>query len=197
MINPRDTTDDYRRINELKNYLYCPRISYYALCLGLDRETGLSKLGIEAEQAIKGRMKRRQHALHAVVEGERLMNVLVTSHKLRLIGKIDEVVKTADGLYLIDYKDTTQDYGYWHIQMCAYQLCVNEMFDLPVLGCYIYSIPNQQYMELEFTAHTVKKLYQILEALNTMVELEQFPSPTKQMGKCRICQYSRFCNDVF
>jgi CRISPR/Cas system-associated exonuclease Cas4 (RecB family) len=115
-------TDAYLRINEIKNMIYCPRISYYALCLGLDRETGLSRMGIAAEAEVKGRMRRRKHALHAVVDGERYFDVLLVSHVARLIGRIDELVATDAGVYLVDYKDTERDYGYWRAQLCAYSI---------------------------------------------------------------------------
>src|SRR5579871_6411125 len=86
MTNIPDTTH-YLRINELKNYTYCPRISFYALCLGIDRETGLSRAGIDAEAETKVRMKRRKQALHSVKEGERHFDVTVYSHTLQLVGR--------------------------------------------------------------------------------------------------------------
>ena len=190
-------TAEYWRINELKNFLYCPRISYYTLCLRLDRETGLSRMGIEAEANTKDRMRRRKHALHAVVDGRRHLDVTVTSHDLRLVGKIDEVVETDDGVYLVDYKDTDKDFGYWRVQMCAYQRCAKELWSIPVLGCTIYSIPTQTYHAVKLNKKDNVKLERILEQLSETVNDERFPRPPKTAGKCRVCQYACFCNDVF
>jgi CRISPR-associated exonuclease Cas4 len=190
-------TDGYLRINELKNYLYCPRISFYALCMGLDRETGLSQLGVEAEADVKTRMKRRQHALHAVVNGRRWLDVEVVSHAQQIIGKIDEVVETAQGVYLVDYKDTDRDYGYWKMQLCAYRMCFEEAEQLPVLGCYIYTLPTQTYHEIKLRKPDQAKFIEILDEIRSMVRDERCPSPVQQAGKCAVCQYARFCNDVF
>ena len=131
MIAPPDEEllSTYLRINELKNYAYCPRISFYTLCLGIDRETGLSKMGIEAEAEVKTRMKRRKHALHAVVDGQRHFDVTVFSHTYRIVGRLDEVVEAADGIYLIDYKDTDRDYFLSGEQAMEYGLIDKVVFD--------------------------------------------------------------------
>ncbi len=196
-MNVSEDTSGYLRINELKNYLYCSRISFYALCMGIDRETGLSHMGIEAEAEVKTRMKRRKHALHTVVAGKRILDVTLVSHVHRLIGKIDEVVETPEGAYLIDYKDTDRDYGYWKIQMCAYQLCAAESWIRPVQGCYVYSLPTQQYYPVEVNSHDYQGLERALHEIESMIREERCPPPTSQPGKCRVCQYARFCNDVF
>lgn len=191
-------TSSYFRINELKNYVYCPRISFYTMCLGIDRETGLSRSGIEAESEVKSLMKRRKYALHAVVEGVRHFDVPALSHNYQLIGRIDELVETKDGVYLIDYKDTTKDFGYWRLQMAAYRLCIEEQrSSQDVLGCYVYTIPSKKYHEVNQKATDGQALTQILDHLRQMTTYEICPPPVAQIGKCRVCQYARFCNDVF
>jgi CRISPR-associated protein Cas4 len=189
-------TYSYLRINEIKNYVYCPRISYYNLCLHTDRETDLSRAGVAAEGTTKQKMKRRKYALHSVHDGERQFDVPVVSHTHRIVGRLDEVVITSDGIYLVDYKDTEKDYGYWRIQMCAYMLAAQEMGNT-VLGVYVYSIPQKCYTQLHLIDKDTNHCLQILEALRRMVTDEICPEPAPQIAKCRVCQYSRWCNDVF
>jgi CRISPR-associated exonuclease Cas4 len=189
-------TDGYLRVNELKNALYCPRISYYTLCLNIDRETDLSKGGIREEQTTKHRMKRRKGALHAVHEGERHFDVALVSHSHKFVGRLDEMVETERGVYLIDYKDAERDYGYRAMQMLAYKVAAEEM-GWTVLGCYIYAIPTQTYEEIAFKRAGLAQLEQLLQMLHAMIEGEACPPPAKQLGKCQVCQYARFCNDVF
>jgi CRISPR-associated exonuclease Cas4 len=190
-------TSTFLRVNEIKNWLYCARISYYALCLRLDRETGLSQAGIDAETETKRLMTRRRHALHAVVDGQRHFDVALYEANLRLTGKLDELVETADGVYLIDYKDTVRDYGYWRAQMCAYRRCARATLGQPVLGCFVYAIPERRYIEVKLTRRDEQQLDNILTALAVLLKSEVCPQPTSQVGKCRTCQYLRFCNDVF
>ncbi|NDJ54421.1 MAG: CRISPR-associated protein Cas4 [Chloroflexi bacterium] len=189
-------TDHYLRINEIKNYLYCGRISYYTLCLRLDRETDLSKGGVGAEQETKVRMKRRKSALHTVHQGMRHFDVSVVSHALRLIGRVDEMVETDAGVYLIDYKDTDRDYGYWRTQMAAYALAAQEMGN-QVLGSYVYIIPRKRYEAIEVQPRDMRRLEQIVAELAELIVHEVCPPPAKQIGKCRSCQYANFCADVF
>jgi len=189
------STDDYLRINEIKNYLYCPRIPYYALCMRTDRETSLSHMGVEHEATAKTRMKRRKYALHTIQRGRRLLDVPVVHHDMRLIGRIDEVVETNSGVYLVDYKDTDRDFGYWHVQIAAYQQCLESMGYL-VLDSYIYSIPDQRYHTIKPTNRNRVKLAEIVETLQAMIVREVMPPPTPHHQKCQTCQYERFCNDV-
>jgi len=188
-------TDDYLRINEIKNYLYCPRIPFYLLCMGMDRDTALARIGVEQEAIAKKRMKRRQHALHAVHDGTRHFDVPVLHHDLRLIGRVDEVVETEAGVYLVDYKDTDQNHGYWRVQMTAYRLCM-EAARVTVLGCYIYTIPEQAYKPVKSTPKDEAKLVEIIGALHEIIASEFCPPPTPHIRKCHTCQYVRFCNDV-
>lgn len=190
-------TQHYLRINELKNYIYCPRISFYTLCLRLDRETGLSRSGIEMETETKVRMKRRLHALHRVKSGQRHFDQIVISHTLQVIGRLDEIVETPEGLYLIDYKDAVSDHGYWEIQMGAYWICSLECFGRKVLGQYVYDIGSQSYKSIQVTERTKIKVHTTIEAIHNMIKREVCPPPTNQVGKCNVCQYLRFCNDIF
>jgi CRISPR-associated exonuclease Cas4 len=189
-------TDHYLRINELKNTIYCPRISYYALCLHLDRTTPLAELGIAAEQDTRRRMRRRKHALHAAVDGTRAYNVPVWSHPWQLVGQVDEVIDDGQSLYLVDYKDVEKDHGYWKVQMAAYKHCAEETFDRPVAGCFVYSIPQHTYHEVKVTARTTNTLIDLLDDLHQMIGMQVCPPPIPHYAKCRQCQYRRFCNDV-
>ncbi len=189
------STDSYLRINELKNALYCLRIPYYALCLSLDRSTALSRMGIEQEAIVKRRMKRRQHALHAVHDGERRFSVPVVHHELQLVGSLDEVVVTDEGLYLVDYKDTDRDYGYWKIQMAAYRLAL-EADGQVIRGCYVYTIPNQTYHPIRTTQRETHNLKELVRQMHHLIQTEVCPPPTSHVSKCYSCQYANFCNDV-
>lgn len=184
----------YWRVNEIKNAVYCPRISFYALCLGLDRETAVSRIGIEAEAKTKKRMRRRKHALHAVHDGERVFDIPVIYHPLRLIGRLDEIVVTDDGVYLVDYKDTDTDYGYWALQMAAYRLGIAAT-GTKVLGCYIYTIPDQQYKQVKVNKGHENRLHEVIDQLELLIYTEVLPMPTKHPNRCLSCQYSCFCND--
>ncbi|NUQ05471.1 MAG: CRISPR-associated protein Cas4 [Anaerolineae bacterium] len=195
MIAP-ESSDAYLRVNEIKNYLYCPRVSYYGLCLDMDRETDLSHAGVCAEQEAKRLMKRRKRALHAVHEGTRRYDVTLVSHRYRIVGRIDEIVDSAEGVYLVDYKDTSHDYGYWRMQMTAYRLAAIES-GLNVLNCFVYTIPDQQYVPVVITAADERKLHGLIDSLLQMATSERCPPAVDKPGKCRSCQYANFCGDVF
>lgn len=190
-----ENTDHYLRINEIKNYLYCPRISYYKLCMDIDIETDLSRAGIAEEAHTKHKMKRRKQALHSVHEGERHYDVALAHHEYHFLGRIDEMVVTEKGVYLVDYKDTDKDYGYWKLQMHAYRLATEAMGQT-VLGCYVYLIPQKKYKEVKTIHADTEKMLQLCCELETMIVQERFPAPATVVAKCHSCQYARLCNDV-
>lgn len=187
-------TEYYLRINEIKNHHYCPRIPFYTLCLHLDRETVLSRAGIDSEATTKRKMKRRKHALHSIHDGTRHFDVWLAEPELEIIGCVDEVIATDAGIYLVDYKDTDQDYGYWALQLCAYRLAA-QANDEKVLGCYVYTVPTQTYHAISITRRTVKQLHSIIAALHNLIERQVCPDPTPHQRKCLTCQYRCFCND--
>lgn len=189
-------TSLYTRINEIKNYLYCPRISFYALCLRIDRETDLSLGGIAAEKDTKHLMKRRKNALHTVHNGIRHFDALLESHRHRFLGRIDEIVETNEGVYLVDYKDTSHDYGYWLMQMTAYRLAALEN-GMSVLGCYVYIIPDQVFRPISPTLANERRLIALIKSIEEMVLSERCPPAIDKIGKCRSCQYIRICGDIF
>ncbi len=189
-------TDFYLRINELKNFVYCPRTTFYELCLHLNLTTASAEMGQEAEREVKEKLRRRKQALHTVVEGERRFDVTVFSHKHRLVGKIDELVLAADGIHIVEYKDTPTDYGYWKMQLMGYRLCVEESYERPVVGCWVYIIPEKRYQPITLSKRDMKKLEDTRQFILQMIEAERCPPPVKQRGKCYSCQYRRFCNDI-
>lgn len=186
----------YTRINEIKNYLYCPRISFYTLCLRIDRETDLSLGGIAAEKRTKQLMKRRKNALHTVYNGIRHFDVLLESHRHHFLGRIDEIVETDEGVYLVDYKDTPHDYGYWLMQMTAYRLAALEN-GMDVLGCYVYIIPDQVFQPISPTMANERRLIALIKSIEEMVLSECCPPAVDKIGKCRSCQYVRICGDIY
>lgn len=195
MSNDQSRTDGYLRINELKNAVYCLRIPFYALCWAMDRETTLSRMGIAEEARTKHKMKRRKHALHAVHDGIRHFDVPVVHHDLQLVGRLDEIVETDAGIYLVDYKDTERDYGYWKIQMAAYRGALTAAGET-VLGCYVYTIPTQTYHTVKITKRERRKLATLVAQLHDLLASEVCPPPTTHTRKCYGCQYANFCNDI-
>jgi CRISPR-associated protein Cas4 len=187
---------DYLRVNELKNYLYCARISYYTLCLELDRTTALAEGGIRAEATTKQQMQRRKTALHAIQQGQREFDVWVVHHEQQYVGRIDEVIRTPSGIYLVDYKDSERDFGYWRWQMLAYTRAA-EAQGATVLGSYIYTIPTKTYHPITFKRGDDAQLQALWAALRQMIATEAMPPPASVVGKCLHCQYQRFCGDIF
>jgi CRISPR/Cas system-associated exonuclease Cas4 (RecB family) len=126
------------------------------------------------------------------LRGVRHFDVLIVSHQHRLVGRLDEMVETTDG-YLVDYKDTDRDYGYWRRKL-AYKLAGRGGYR--ALDAHIHHSRSTVHA-VQFRPSDTAKLKGILEALHQMIEAEVCPPPVDQLGKCRSCQYARFCNDVF
>src|SRR5215208_377369 len=81
------------RVADLKQWVYCPRVLYYALCLPKVRPTTYKmEAGIEAGYNEEGREERRSLQPYGVEEGHREFDVALSSTRYGLRGKADLIV---------------------------------------------------------------------------------------------------------
>jgi len=194
-----ENEDDLLTVTDLKQYAYCPRVTYYERCLPDFRprthKMDEGKLAHEEEQKRAARRGLRGYGLE---QGERHFGVAVTSARLRLRGKIDEVVAAAGpppAIYPVDYKLARQASPHYQLQLAAYALMLEETWGLPVERGYIYLIPTRRVEPVTMTPALRTAVYETLESIRAIVTLEWMPPPTPWRGRCASCEFRRACND--
>jgi CRISPR-associated exonuclease Cas4 len=95
------------RVNDLKQYEYCPRIVFYNTVMPLDRKvTFKMQRGTEAEFQLDALEKRRSLRRYKLGDGERRFHVWLHSERLGLSGKMDLLIVSSRGYFPVDFKYT-------------------------------------------------------------------------------------------
>jgi len=81
-------------------------------------------------------------------------------------------------------------------QLAAYALLAEERWRKPARRCFIYLIAAKKAAEVEITDGARRYVSRLLGEMRDMVTHQRVPPPTRRAGRCRECEYRRFCNDV-
>lgn len=184
-------------VTDLKQYLYCPRIVYYQLCLPDVRPTTYKiQAGVEAHQEERQRAERRGLVRYNVTDGERQFDIRVQSEVLGLSGLIDEAIITPTEVIPVDYKLAHQASFHYKVQLAAYGMMLQETLQRPARRGFIYLIPLRKSVEISLTAALNRQVEQVVATMRQIVEHEAMPAPTAWQQRCVDCEFRRFCNDV-
>ncbi|PIU91716.1 MAG: CRISPR-associated protein Cas4 [Anaerolineae bacterium CG17_big_fil_post_rev_8_21_14_2_50_57_27] len=190
------------RVTDLKQWVYCPRILYYVMCLPDVRPvTYKMKAGVEAGREEEGREARRSLHAYNLTEGRREFNVPLVSSRLGLRGVVDMVIwldEPAPGEVMpVDYKLSEIVGEHFRLQLAAYGLMLEEMSGAVAKRGFLYSIPRRRAEAVLLNERLRDKLLTSLDAMHRMLRYETMPAPTPQRNKCLACEFRRFCNDIY
>ncbi len=191
-------------VTDVKQYSCCPRLVYYHTCLPDVRPlTYTMEAGTQSHQQEEERENRRSLQNYGLEQGERLFHYAITSEKLGLKGQVDMVIISPSldakekQIFPVEYKNSEQKIGlHFKLQLAAYALLLEEVFQVPVQRAFLYSIPKRKAEEVPITPALRKKVGTILQQMQQMLLSEQMPEPTKEYRRCPTCEFRRFCNDV-
>ena len=185
-------------VEDLKQYLYCPRIVFFERCMpGIRPRTFAMDVGHEDHLEAQHNARRRSLATLNITEGERTFNVDIVDAELNLHGKLDEVVTTREGeLIPVEYKSGLKLAENHRVQVAAYALLLERARLVEVTRAFVYLIPKRKMQSLKVTAEDKARVQTLLATLSRMVATEDMPAPTPERSRCAGCEFRRFCNDV-
>jgi CRISPR-associated exonuclease Cas4 len=187
-------------VTDLKQYTYCPRVVFYTYCLPLIRPTTYKmESGIAAHDKAAEKARRRTLSAYGLEEGKRHFDVWLTSHILGLRGRVDLVIEVAHGHELIpvEYKQTRRAVGqHVRLQLAAYGLMLEEMWDGHVERGFVYSLLNRKAEEVRLNQRLRHGAQTTVIEMRQMVAQEAMPDPPRARRQCVNCEFRRFCNDV-
>jgi len=187
-------------VTDLKQFTYCPRVVFYTYCLPLIRPTTYKmESGIAAHDKAAEKARRRTLSAYGVERGERHFDVWLNSPILGLRGRVDLVIKVADGQELIpvEYKQTRRATGrHVRLQLAAYGLMLEEMWDGQVERGFVYSLLKRKAEEVRLSRRLRDEARTTMIEMREMVEREAMPDPPRARRQCVNCEFRRFCNDV-
>jgi CRISPR-associated exonuclease Cas4 len=187
------------RVNDLKQYEYCPRIVFYNTVMPLDRKvTFKMQRGTEAEFQLDALEKRRSLRRYKLKEGERRFHVWLHSERLGLSGKMDLLIVSQQGYFPVDFKYTRGRPHRNHIsQLAGYAVLVEEQYQTQVETGFIYLAPVGELVAIKITEELKQEVADRLARIREMVREELLPPPTQVRARCSECEFRNYCGDIF
>lgn len=187
--------DNLFTVTDLKQYFVCPRILYYHACLPDIRPiTYKMEIGKRRHQQEPQKSNRRNYSIPDIVE--RKYNVPFKSDTIGLSGRVDEVIQTASEIIPVDYKLSRKASQHFKLQVTAYAMLIEEIYNTPVAYGILYLIQARRHETVEITPANRRKIVRTLQHMRDIADSQRCPPPTKARNLCRECEFRRFCNDV-
>src|SRR5947207_2273253 len=177
------------RVNDLKQFEYCPRIVFYNTVMPLDRKvTFKMQRGTEAEFHLDALEKRRSLRRYKLGDGERRFHVWLHSERLGLSGKMDLLIVTSQGYFPVDFKYTRGRPHRNHIsQLAGYAVLVEEQYQTAVETGFIYLAPQGELVAIKITKELKEEVAERLSRIREMIREEILPPPTPVRARCAEC----------
>jgi len=187
------------RVNDLKQFQYCPRIVFYNTVMPVERKSTVKmQRGKEEEFKLDALEKRRTLARYQLGSGERRFHVWIESSKLGLSGKLDLLVVSRQGYFPVDFKYTRGRPRRNHVfQLAGYAILVEEEFQTEVGTAFVYLAPVQKVIAIRITPQLKARTLNLLAEIRNMIREGMLPPPTEVRSRCTECEFRNYCGDVF
>jgi CRISPR-associated exonuclease Cas4 len=187
------------RVNDLKQYEYCPRIVFYNTVMPLDRKvTFKMQRGTEAEFHLDALEKRRSLRRYKLGDGERRFHVWLHSERLGLSGKMDLLIVSSQGYFPVDFKYTRGRPHRNHIsQLAGYAVLAEEQYQTTIETAFIYLVPVGELVAIKITKELKEEVSDRLSSMREMILDEILPPPTQVRARCAECEFRNYCGDIF
>ncbi len=191
---------------DVKQYVYCPLITYYHRVLGLepilDYQQQESK---ELHEELRSKVPRRKYPLkdRKLKDYKPVKRGLLYSKRLNILGRPDLILESPDGeLAPVDFKYMGSRKGKaWpdhRAQIGLYALLIEDNFRKTVYRGFVYYIPEELAVEVRITPQLRKWVISIVEKIREM-DIEQKPpeawrNPENCSGGCgylHVCRGSK------
>jgi len=185
------------RVNDIKQYLYCPRVVYYQYVMPVERKITHKMDHGKMEHLEVDRLEKRRKLLeYGLDQGERHFHVHLHSERLGLSGTLDLLLVSSRGYFPVDFKYSLGTPGLNHkYQLAAYCLLTSERFETWVRTGFLYMIPGKRIYPVNITDNVVLHLKRVMGAIRRMIREERMPLRNRSRGRCVDCEYRKFCAD--
>jgi len=163
----------------IKYYLFCPRIPYFVLVLGVRERV--------TDCMVEGLKKHRRF-----FRGREMANVYLKSEKLGIHGYVDAIVRTDKGYKVVEFKGVRFNRRILksHLyQAVAYALLVEEKFGRVVSVVLRY---EDKMLEFPLTVGLKRYVKHIIKKIREICETGLVPE-YKESRRCKSCGFAWIC----
>jgi CRISPR-associated exonuclease Cas4 len=198
-IPSQQVVDPLLNVNDLKQFLYCPRIVYYTWVMPVNPPaTFLMQRGHRMEDEFVRLEPRRVLSRYGFQDATRHFGMQITDEALGLTGKIDLILESPDRVGVVEFKASASGLAEnWKRQLCAYGLLAERHFQRPCPQGFVLLSDGGELVEVALDDGLRQQTLQCLEGARLIVREQSFPDPTPVRARCVQCEYRNFCGDVF
>lgn len=183
-------------ISHLRQYLFCPRIPYYIEISNVIPKQNLwcrqgSELNLKFALKSSARILKKFQLEHGDVKLE--LNVQSLYHKIH--GRIDAMIITDEEVVPIEIKSSRQLNDSAAIQLCAYAICLEEMYFKKIQIGFLVEGQNLKIRTIEINKSLREKTITTLTKMDEIINQGVLPLSSVKIEKCLQCEYLKYCND--
>ncbi|MBN1159606.1 MAG: PD-(D/E)XK nuclease family protein [Candidatus Diapherotrites archaeon] len=120
----------------------------------------------------------------------------IKSEKFNIWGKIDEIICSEKGVFIVDDKPGETPYLGYKLQTWGYCLAFLDKYDP---NCKIYAVlrnsdSQNPFWSKEFTKEDAKKVIEAIERIRKLFSGKLDWTTTKFPNKCKSCSFARNCD---
>lgn len=186
-------------IGDLKQWAYCPRVVYYRkLMPGCGTATRKMEAGSKAQEWVEPMELRRTLSRYGFRGGRRRSALNLFDRDLGLAGQIDWLIEDGTRAAIVECKLTAGDPAPNHrVQLAGYAMLVERLYGWQVPVCFVYRIPDERLFPIPIGESERKTVGDAMDGIRHMLFTESIPEATELRTRCRDCEYSNFCGDVW
>lgn len=189
----------YITASDIIEYLFCPRFIFYQNVLKIEQHEHQRFLVNKGRDIHELKMVRNKDYLRKSIGCiEKDIDVYLTSDKLHLVGRMDEVLTLADKSKApLDYKFAVYEdklFKTFKTQQIAYALLIEENYQCSVNMAFLVYVRSKNLLkEILITPKDKDNTIKIIKDIFDIINKCHFPPATKNKLKCQDCTYKNLC----
>lgn len=186
-------------VNDLKQFVYCPRIVYYTWVMPVrPPATFLMERGHKLEEEFERLEPRRVLGRYGFQQAVRHFALPLKDAELGLTGVADLALVGRESAAVVEFKATAGPLAENHrVQVCAYSLLLEKHCALPCPLAFVILKDRAEMAAMELDEALRQQTLETARRARQVVVEQMMPSPTAVRARCTQCEYRNFCGDVF
>jgi CRISPR-associated exonuclease Cas4 len=185
--------------SEVMEYMFCPRFTYFLNVLKVDQHEHRRALVNKGRDIHELKLVQNKDYLRKKAGAvDKLADVYLSSDKLCLVGRVDEVLFLDNGKAApLDYKFTYWEnkvFSTYKMQQTLYALLIEESFGKMVDCAFLVYIRSKNHLErIDITFAMKTKARKILDDVFSVINMSSYPAARRSKRKCEDCTYRNLC----
>lgn len=186
-------------LTDVLEYTFCPRFIFYMRCLDIPQHEEKRFKVRKGREVHKARaMTNKRYLRHKINVVKKESEVLLTSARHRIKGKVDEVLFLADGTAApLEYKFAEFKQTAWAthaLQLILQALLIHENYGITVKSGFVcYTRSNDVVKRVDITNRDYDHALLIIGDILKMIDTAYYPANIRPNKRCSDCCYRNVC----